>query len=112
MARKKDDTLEAQKAEEAVVETTPTVATIVVGDVDYNEIMEIQKILQSTVLKLNELSGEAFRLTKAQEIHFRNELELKNQLEVKRKELIKRYKINDQKKWSVDINSKVVVYSD
>lgn len=84
---------------------------IIIDEVDYNELLELEKANKDAATQLNVLSGAIFRMSKDQEICLNNEKNILIQIEAKRKELIKRYKIDDQKKWQIDMKSRMIIYS-
>jgi hypothetical protein len=84
---------------------------VVIDEVDFNELLEYEKAARNTEEQLNKLSGSMFRLTKDQELLYNHEKKVNAEIELKRKDLIKRYKLDEQKSWKIDINSRKVIYS-
>lgn len=96
--------------QETEISTKMKEVDIIIDEDDFNEILELEKVLKSVQEQLNKLSGAMYRLSKDQESLFVNEKNLFTNIESKRKELAKIYKLNDKKNWHVDINSRKVVY--
>jgi len=83
---------------------------IVIGDIDFNELLELERQRNATEDQLNKISGAVFRLQADQKAYHEHEKNLAASLELKRKELVKRYKIDDARKWQIDLKSRVVIY--
>ena len=88
----------------------PTSPEIVIAEVDFNELLELEKATRQTEEQLNKLAGSAYRLQKDLELYHNHERTLNGQIDTKRKELIKRYRIDEQRQWRIDINNRKVVY--
>lgn len=84
---------------------------IVIGEVDFNDLLDLERAARGTEEELNKLAGTIFRLSKNQELYLAKERELNASIDVKRKELVKRYKVSEQRQWKIDINTRKVVYS-
>jgi hypothetical protein len=85
---------------------------VVIDEVDFNELLELEKAARTTEEQLNKLAGTIFRLAKDQDAYHAHERTLNGQIDTKRKDLIRRYKVNEKRQWKIDINTRKVVYSD
>lgn len=84
---------------------------IVLAEVDFNELLELEKETQLAQEQLNKLSGAIFRIQKDQETIYNHEKTLGIKIETKKRELLKRYKIDEAKQWKVDLNTRKVIYT-
>ncbi len=94
---------------EAVVQA-PVAPEVVIDEVDFNELLELEQAARTTEEQLNKLSGALFRMSKDQETYLAHERKLNGDIDAKRKDLIKRYKLDDKRQWRIDIKSRKVVY--
>ena len=85
---------------------------IVIAEVDFNELLELEKAIRQTEEQFNKLSGNLKRLERDLDVYYNHEKSLNTQIDAKRKELIKRYKLEEARPWRIDINSRKVVYQD
>lgn len=102
-----------KEKEEQVLGNVPILGVeqdIVIADVDFNELLELEKAARQTEEQFNKLSGNLKRLEKDLEVYYNHEKNLNSQIETKRKELIKRYKLDEQRQWRIDINTHKVIY--
>jgi hypothetical protein len=83
---------------------------VVIDEVDFNELADLQKSIKLTEEQFNKVAGSIKRLEKDLDVFYSHEKTLNNQIDIKRKELIKRYKINDQRRWQIEASSRKVVY--
>lgn len=93
--------------------TTPTTAPepeIFIEEVDFNELLELERSVKQTEEQFNRIAGNIERLKKDLDVYFNHERTLNTQIDGKRKELIKRYKLNEARQWRIDINTRKVVY--
>ena len=88
----------------------PPPADIVIAEVDFNELLELEKGVRHTEDQLNKVAGNIFRLKRDLDLFHNHEKTLAAQIDAKRKELIKRYKVDEQRKWQIDLNTRKVVY--
>lgn len=93
---------------ETVEEVTDQVTTL--DEVDFNELVEVERNVRTVEARLDKSAGLRARLLKEMETLYNQEQALLGALENKRKDLIKRYKIDDKKEWMVDVNTHQVVY--
>lgn len=100
------------KMDEVVTTTSETVKVpeVVIDEVDFNDLLELERALRGAEDQLNKLSGALFRMAKDQEVLLVHERQLNADIDAKRKDLIKRYKLDDKRQWRVDINTRKVVY--
>jgi len=89
---------------------TPVEADTVIAEVDFNELLELEKTTRATEDQFNKVAGSIKRMEKELEAYHVHERNLNGQIDAKRKEIIKRYKIDEQRTWRIDINSRKVVY--
>lgn len=93
-----------QKAQEETLD-------VIIDEVDFNELLEFERAIRNTEAQLEKVSGTIFRLTQDQGTIYAHERSLNAQIEVKRKELNKRYKLDEQRSWKVDLNTRKIVYN-
>lgn len=87
-----------------------TMADIIIAEVDFNELLELEKAVRQTESQHDKIAGNIKRLEKDLDAYYAHEKNLTGQIDAKRKELIKRYKIEEQRTWRIDINNRKVVY--
>lgn len=92
----------------APVSTNPD--EIVIVEVDFNELLELEKATRQTEEQLNKIAGSIYRLNKDMDVYHNHEKTLNEQINVKRKDLIRRYKIDETRQWRIDLSSRKVVY--
>jgi len=109
MAKKKDDTV-APNEVPAPVSSVAAPADPVIDEVDFNELLELEKAVKQTADQFNTIAGNIKRLEKDLDLYHNHEKTINGQIDLKRKDLIKRYKIDDQRQWRIDVNSRKVVY--
>jgi len=90
----------------------PWTPAVVIDEVDFNELLELEKAVRQTEDQFNKLAGGIKRMEKDLEVYFAHEKNLNGQMDAKRKDLIKRYKIDEQRQWRIDINNRKIVYQD
>lgn len=90
---------------------TQSVSDIVIDEVDFNDLLDLEKAARTTEEQLNKLSGAIYRYSKEQDLFYAHEKKLNTEIDNKRKDLVKRYRLDEQKQWKIDINSRKVVYS-
>lgn len=111
MAKKKEEVVQTE-VPEAVAQPKAEVVTqeVVIAEVDFNELLEIEKAIRQTEDQFNKLAGNVKRLEKDLEVYYNHEKNLNAQIDTKRRELVKRYKLDEQRQWRIDINTRKVVY--
>ncbi len=113
MAKNKenDSTLTAKLDSEKPQESSQTAADVVIDELDFNDLLELEKVARTTEEQLNKISGAMFRLSQDQEVFYNHEKKINAEIDTKRKDLLKRYKLDEQRQWKIDINTRKVVYS-
>jgi len=114
MAKKKDEVVPTVPAEvSAVANMSPPVQPeIVIADVDFNELLELEKAVKQTAEQFDKISGNIERLKYDLSVYHNHEVALNEQMNTKRKELIRRYQIDEKRQWRIDYTSHRVVYFD
>jgi hypothetical protein len=97
--------------EQTTVTATETISDVVIDELDFNELLELEKAARATEEQLNKLAGIVYRYSKEQELYYNHEKKLNAEIDTKRKDLLKRYRLDEQRPWKIDINSRKVVYS-
>lgn len=116
MAKKKDEVVQTPDVVSSA--PTPVVAPpvapsepdVVIAEVDFNELLELEKATKQTGDQFNAIAGNIKRLEKDLDLYHAHEKALNEQIDSKRKELIRRYGINKDRQWRIDFNSRKVVY--
>lgn len=111
MAKKKEVEIAAfeDKAETVGLEQ-PVVEEVVIAEVDFNELLELEKATRQTEEQFNKIAGSIERLKRDLDAYHNHEKSLNEQINVKRKDLVRRNKIDDSRQWRIDINTRKVVY--
>lgn len=84
----------------------------VIAEVDFNELLELEKATRQTTEQFDKIAGNIERLKRDLDLYHNHEKTLNNSIEAKRKDIIKRYNVNEQRSWRIDINSRKIVYQD
>ena len=102
--------------QESAMQVSPVVTPpkaeppVAISDVDFNELLELEKARASTEEQLNKLSGMLYRMEQDQKAYFEHERVLYGKTDALRKDLVRRYKIDETKKWQIDANTRQIVY--
>lgn len=109
----------AKKKEEVVVQVPDMVVTpnvvqqepeIVIAEVDFNDLLELEKATKQTAEQFDKVAGNVERLKRDLEVYGNHERNLNDQINTKRNALIKRYQLDEKRQWRIDFNTRRVVY--
>ena len=110
MKESKDSQDTASNVVSDIQKPITTVEDIVIDLLDFDELLELEKVTKQTEEQFNRIAGSIKRLEKDLDLYHNQEKTLNNQIDLKRKELIKRYKINEKRQWRIDITTRKIVY--
>src|SRR6478736_4445394 len=108
MAKKKEE-VALPEVVDTGLPVAPPQQDVVIAEVDFNELLDLEKGIRQTEEQFNKLAGSVRRLEKDLEVYYNHEKSLNAQIDAKRRELIKRYKLDEQRPWRIDINTRKVV---
>jgi hypothetical protein len=83
---------------------------IVINEMDFNELLDMERALRQTEEQFNKIAGTIKRLEKDLDVYNNNERALTAQIDSKRKDFVKLYRLDEQRPWKIDINTRKIVY--
>lgn len=83
---------------------------VVIAEVDFNELLELEKATKQTADQFDKVAGNIERLRRDLEVYGNHERTLNEQINAKRNALIKRYQLDEKRQWRIDFNTRRVVY--